>query len=132
MTSNHVPLISVFKMTFRMTLRMTFRMKFKIWDFKRVFKGYLEGDFKGDLEVDLEIDLEGDFRGDFKQDLEEDLLSSSGQLRFRSGLVQVWSSIQRKFNSFELDSEVGRLVFFKDVLIRLNFSLWSHCKKIFI
>ena len=44
---------------------------------------------KGDFEVDLEIDLEGDFRGDFKQDLEEDLLSSSGQLRSRSALVQV-------------------------------------------
>ena len=26
--------------------------------------------------------------------------------------VQVWFSIELKFNSFELDSEVGRLVFF--------------------
>ena len=48
---------------------------------------------EGDLEEDLEIDLEGDLRGDFKQDLEGDLLSSSGQLRSRSGLVQVWVSI---------------------------------------
>ena len=63
---------------------------------------------KGDLEGDLEVDLEGDFRWDFKQDLE--LLSSSGQLRSGSGLVQVWFSIELKFNSFELDSEVGRLV----------------------
>ena len=39
------------------------------------------------------VDLDGDFRGDFKQDLEGDLLSSSGQLRSRSGLVQVWFSI---------------------------------------
>ena len=39
-----------------------------------------------DLEVDLEGDLEGNFRGDFKQDLEGDLLTSSGQLRSRSGL----------------------------------------------
>ena len=70
-------------------------------------KGYLKGDLKGDFEVDLE----GDFRGDFKQDLEGDLLSSSGQLRSRSSLVQVWFSIELKFNSFELDSEVGRLVF---------------------
>ena len=54
-------------------------------DSEGVLKGYLEGN----LEVDLEVDLEGDFRGDFKQDLEGDLL---------------------KFNSFELDSEVGRLV----------------------
>ena len=30
--------------------------------------------------------------------------------RSRSGLVQVWFSIDLKFNSFELDSEVGRLV----------------------
>ena len=70
-------------------------------------KGYLKGDLKGDFELDLEVDLEGDFRGDLKQDLEGDLLSSSGQLRSRSGLVQVWF----KFNSFELDSEVGRFVF---------------------
>ena len=53
-------------------------------------KGYLKGDLKGDFEVDLE----GDFRGDFKQDLEGDLLSSSSQLRSRSGLVQVWFSIE--------------------------------------
>ena len=61
-----------------------------------------KGDFRGNFR--------GDFRGDFKQDLEGDLLSSSGQLRSRSGLVQVWFSIELKFNSFELDSEVGRLV----------------------
>ena len=64
--------------------------------------GYLRRTLKGDFKVD--------FRGDFKQDLEEDLLSSSGQLRSRSGLVQVWFSIELKFNYFELDSEVGRLV----------------------
>ena len=46
----------------------------------------------------------------FKGDLEGDLLSSSGQVRLRSGLVQVRFSLQLKFNSFELDSEVGRLV----------------------
>ena len=76
-----------------------------------MFKGELEGD----LEKDLKGDLKGDFRGDFKQDLEGDLLSISGQLRSRSrsGLVQVWFSIELKFNSFELDSEVGRLVFLK-------------------
>ena len=58
----------------------------------------------------MEGDLEGDFKGDFKQDMEGDLLSSSGQVRSKSGLVQVWFSLQTKFNSFELDSEVGRLV----------------------
>ena len=72
----------------------------------------MKGDMKGDFEVDLEVGLEGDLRGDFKQDLEGDLLSSSGQLRPRLGLVQVWFSIELKFNSFELDSEVGRLVYF--------------------
>ena len=71
------------------------------WD----LKGYLKGDLKGDFEVYLE----GDFRGDFKQDLEGDLLSSSGQLRSRSCLVQVWFSIELNF-FFELDFEVGRLV----------------------
>ena len=65
---------------------------------------------EGDLDGDLKGYLKGDFRGDFKQDLEGVLPSSSGQLRSRSGSVQVWFSIELKFNSFELDSEVGRLV----------------------
>ena len=45
MTSNHVPLISAFKMTFRATFRRTFRTTFrmtlrtlKTWDFRGVFK----------------------------------------------------------------------------------------------
>ena len=42
---------------------------------------------EGDFGVDLEGDSKGDLRGDFKQDL----LSISGQVRSRSGLVQVWS-----------------------------------------
>ena len=79
-------------------------------DFKGVFKRVFKGDFEGDLDRDLEGDSKGDFRGDFKQDMEGDLLSSSGQVRSRSGLVKVWFSLQPKFNSFELDSEVGRLV----------------------
>ena len=58
----------------------------------------------------MERDSKGDFRGDFKQDLEGDFLSSLGQVRSRSGLVQVWFSLQLKFKSFELDYEVGRLV----------------------
>ena len=36
--------------------------------------------------------------------------SRSGLVWSRSGLVQVWFSLQPKFNSCELDSEVGRLV----------------------
>ena len=43
MTSNHVPLISAFKMTFRMTFRMTLRMTFKTWDFRGIFKEDFEG-----------------------------------------------------------------------------------------
>ena len=31
-------------------------------------------------------------------------------VKSRSGLVQVWYSTELKFNSFELDSEEGRLV----------------------
>ena len=73
-----------------------------------------------ELDGELEEDSKGDFRGDFKQDIEGDLLSSSGQVRSRSGLVQVWFSLQPKFYSFELDSEVGRLVCF---MFHQNFCL---------
>ena len=73
-------------------------------------EGDLERDLEGELEGDSKWGSKGDFRGDFKQDMEGDLLSSPGQVRSRSGLVQVWFSLQPKFNSFELDSEVGRLV----------------------
>ena len=62
------------------------------------------------MERDSEGDSKGDFRGDLKQEMEGDLLSKSGQVRPGSGLVQVWCRLQPKFNSFELDSEVGRLV----------------------
>ena len=62
------------------------------------------------MEGDFEVDLEGHSKGDFKHDLERDLLSSSGQVRSKSGLVQVWFSLQLKVSSLELDSEVGRLV----------------------
>ena len=71
-------------------------------------EGYLEGYLKGDLEEDLEGDSKGNYRCDFKEDLEDDLLSSSGLIQV---VVQVWFSLQLKFNSLELDSEVGRLFF---------------------
>ena len=70
-------------------------MTFKTWYFRGVFKEDFEGDLEGDLVGDLEGDLEGGLMG---------------QVRSKSGLVQVWFSLQTKFNSFELDSEVGRLV----------------------
>ena len=71
--------------------------------------------------MDLEGDSKGNFRGDFKQDMEGDLLSSSGQVRSMSGLVKVWFSLQPKFNSFELDSEVGRLVCQKILILSLEY-----------
>ena len=87
--------------------------------------GNLEVDFEVDLEGDSKGDFRGDFRGDFKQDMEVDLPPSLGQVRSRSGLVQVWFSLQLKFNSFELDSEVGRLVmsFFNASLIYMDFGI---------
>ena len=72
----------------------------------RVMEGQGEPELSGAFKEDFEgvLDEVGDFRGDFEQDMEGDLVMS------RSGLVQVWFSLQPKFNSFELDSEVGRLV----------------------
>ena len=54
------------------------------------FKGSSIG-FEEDLEVDLDLlgESKGDLRGDFKRDLKWDLLSSSGQVRFGPGLVQL-------------------------------------------
>ena len=93
MTSNHVPLISAFKMAFMMTFRMTL----KNWDFqgglRRGLGGAIQGIFQSVFYGDLE--LEEDLKG-----------SGSGHVQVRSGQGQVLSS----FNSLELDSEVERLV----------------------
>ena len=43
------------------------------------------------MEGDSKEDFRGDFRRDFKQDMEGDLLSSSGKVGSRLGLVQVRS-----------------------------------------
>ena len=51
--------------------------------------------FKGDLEVDMDWEIKGDSKGD---------------LLLRSGKVKVWFRLQLKFNSLELDSDVGQLV----------------------
>ena len=61
----------------------------------------------------VEGDSKGDFRGDFKQDMEGNLLS---------GLVQVWFSLQLKFNTLELDSEVGISEFQSNSLLG-----WYQC-----
>ena len=94
-----------------------------------MFKGELEGDLEGDLKWYLKADLKGDFEVDLEVDLEwtsegtsnrtsglgrglaVKLRSVKVQVRSGPGLVQVWFSIELKFNSFELDSVVGRLVF---------------------
>ena len=87
----------------------------------------MEGDLEGDLERELEGVSKGDSKGDSKQEREGDLLSSSGQVRARSGLVQVWFSLHPKFNSFELDSEVGRLVTYLHMYIRYSHNVLKEC-----
>ena len=74
-------------------------------------KGDMEKDLKGDLKGDMEGDLEGRLEGDLEdleglgRGLDVKLRSGMVQVRFGSGLVQ----FPGKFNSLELDSEVGRL-----------------------
>ena len=68
----------------------------------------------------MEGDSKGYYRGDFKQNLEGNLLSNSGQVKSRSGLVHVCFSLQLKFNSLELDSQVGRLVYYVDNINELT------------
>ena len=53
----------------------------------------------------------GDLEGDYKWDLEGDLLLCQAQVSYGPG--QVWISLELKFNSSELDPEVGRLVIIK-------------------
>ena len=55
----------------------------------------MEKDFEGDLEVDLEGEMKGNgtpkqrgLQREFKQDMEGDMLSNSGRVRSRSGLVK--------------------------------------------
>ena len=59
---------------FKMKVRMKFRITFKTQDFRGVFKNDIEGYFKGSSRGCLSI--KGDLKG-------------TGQLRSRSGLVQV-------------------------------------------
>ena len=89
-----------------------------------VFKGDLEGDLRGTWRGTLRGTWRGTLRGNPKGTLrgnpkgtsEETLnrtwkgTSCQAQVRSGPGLVQVWFSLKLKFNSFGLDSEVGRLV----------------------
>ena len=58
------------------------------------------------VDLDLEVDLKGDFIGDFNRTWK----GTCCQAQVIKGPGQVCFSIELKFNSFELDSEVGRLV----------------------
>ena len=69
-------------------------------------KGYLKEDLEGDFEVDLEVDMEGDLRGASNRTWKGTCCQA--QVRSGPGLVQY----RLKFNSFELDTEVGRLVWY--------------------
>ena len=50
------------------------------------------------------------FKGDLEGDSQRGLQTGLGRglvVKLRSGLVQVWFSLQLKFNSLELNTEVG-------------------------
>ena len=92
--------------------------------FKGRFKGNFEGDFEGNFGGDLEVDLEGDSKGGLQRGLQRGLQTGHGRglaVKLRLGKVQVWFSLQRKFNSFELDSEVGRLVISSNPALQIYF-----------
>ena len=77
--------------------------------------GGLGGRLGGGLERGLKGGLGGGLDGGVGGGLQRGLLTGYGRglaVKLRSGKVQVWFSLQPKFNSFELDSEVGRLVMF--------------------
>ena len=67
-------------MTFRMTFRMTLRMTFKTL---RISGGYLRRTLKGTWRGSWRVSWRGTPKG-----------TSSGQVRSRSGLIQVWFSLQ--------------------------------------
>ena len=53
MTSNHVPLISAFKMTFRMTFRMTFTMTLRMTFENGISRGFPGMTLKGPGQVQV-------------------------------------------------------------------------------
>ena len=82
-----------------------------------VFQGFFKGYFKGSSRGCLRGGAWKGTRKGTSEGLQTGLgrglavVSSSGHLRSRAGLVQVWISLELKFHSLELISEVGRLVF---------------------
>ena len=69
----------------------------------------MEGDLGGGLGGGLEGELQRGLQRGLQTRLGRGLavVLSSGQLRSRAGLVQIWICLEIKFNSLELDSEVG-------------------------
>ena len=62
---------------------------------------------KGTLR-DTSMGLQGDLEGELERDFQQDLRKSQNAVKLRSG--KVWFNLQLKFNSLELDSEIGQLV----------------------
>ena len=65
-------------------------------------EGALEGDLKVDFMGDLEVDLEGDSKGDFR---------GASNRPWKGTCCQAQFTLKLKFNSFELNSQAGRLVY---------------------
>ena len=102
-------------------------MTFKAWYFRGVFKEDFELDFVGYFKGSSRVCLRGTWRGicmgTTKGTSEGISIRTwkgtcchvklrSGKVHVRSGLVKVWFSLELRFNSLELDSEVGRLVWY--------------------
>ena len=62
------------------------------------------------MKGDLKGRLGGRLGGGLQKGLQTGLAVKHRSVKVKSGLVQVWFSIGLKFNFFELDSEVERLV----------------------
>ena len=85
MTSNHVPLISAFKMTFRMTFRMTFKMTVMMiftMTLRMTFKNGISRGFPG-------MTLKGTCKGTSSQ---VQVGPGQVQVNFNSGLILFYFS----------------------------------------
>ena len=73
----------------------------------------LEGGIGGGLKRGLQRGLQQGLQRGLQRELQRGLQTGLGRglaVKVSKGPGQVWFSIQLKFNSFELDSKVGRLV----------------------
>ena len=75
------------------------------------------------IQDDMQDDIKDDIQGNIQNDIQDVLafwlgrlglglvvLLRLGQVRTRPGMVQILLSLQLKFNSLELDFEIGRFV----------------------